>query len=236
MWGAVPHSAGMKTCDTQHVTVAVVEPDTVIRHGFREFISRYSCFKIGWEYSSIREAESDSRMRHATVMLIDPQIDGDGGLHLIHRLSRNPPAPACVAWLRECTESAALSCIRAGARGVVCRREPLEELALTLLAVSCGYSHLSTMIAPVIGDLLVRSRFSPDETSTELPPRQRQVFQMLGTGMVPTQIAGRLGISLKSIQTHIERLKTRLNCRSQSQLVRQAILSSGERREAAGRL
>lgn len=203
----------------------------VVRHGFREFLRCYSCFEIARECSSVREAESDNRVLSASLILVDPQIDGQGGLDLIHRLTHRPSSCTCVAWLQDCSASITLGSIRAGARGVVCRRETLDELALTLLAVACGYNHFSSMIASVIGDILINKGLSFAGDRSELPRRQRQVFQLLGAGMVPIQIAGRLGISLKSVQTHVERLKERLHCNSQVQLVHQAILSHCEPRE-----
>ena len=154
-------------------------------------------------------------------------MDGDGGIGLVRRLSRPPNRLCCVAWTRSPERTAALVC-QAHAQAVVSRQEPLDELLLAVLAVLARYKHLSL----AAGMSIAHGAFSIAAVSclqaALLPSRQQQVFNLLGDGMTPSGIGTRLRISLKTVQTHIERLKYRLDCANQSELCRKAIRCCGK--------
>lgn len=120
--------------------------------------------------------------------------------------------------------------LKAGARGVILRRESSEVFLSALTMVACGLPHLSPAIAPLLasgvaGDALDR----PVRDLSLLSPREREIFRMVGTGRNTSTIAERLGIGTKTVQTHYAHICRKLRLRDYPALVRRAILTAGSK-------
>lgn len=213
------------------IRVAVVEPEPAARYGICRYLEQLPLMRICQELDSPGKGQALFNGSAPNVALIDSECDGGGGLQLIKRAHLSSPRFPCVAWIRSGNPSEVRRALKAGARGIVCRREPLTEVALALQAAFDGETHLSPMAGAALGDgMRCASGFGGSDD--HLPSRQRQVFRMLGNGIGALDIARRLGISHKTVNTHIDRLKLRMNCPNKAVLCRLAALDSAREGEA----
>lgn len=103
----------------------------------------------------------------------------------------------------------------AGAVGYVVKEAAPSELEIALKAAAAGQTFLSPRVA---GEQLA-AHYAP-----QLSPRQREILKLLGQGLVTKEIAARLGLSVKTVETHRARLMQALQLRRASELVRYAVL------------
>ena len=113
--------------------------------------------------------------------------------------------------------------LRAGAVGYLLKDAELAELALALTAVTRGETYLS----PPISKHLIREyvqRVGGEETTLErLTPRQREILQLIAEGYTTKAIAQRLGLGVKTVETHRTQMMERLGIHDIAGLVRYAI-------------
>jgi DNA-binding NarL/FixJ family response regulator len=114
--------------------------------------------------------------------------------------------------------------LRAGALGYVNKGEPPNIFIAALQKVNSGQIYLSgrmtsRMLDQVLTDKVEVSR-SPIET---LSNREIEVFEMIGKGMATKQIAAKLGLSPKTIETYREHIKQKLNLANSTELTRNAV-------------
>lgn len=207
------------------IRIALVESEPAARLGICRYLEQFPEMQILRELDFPDRSDALFQGRPPNVALIDCECDGGGGLQLIRRACLGSPRFPCVAWIRRDQSAEVLRAIKAGARAVICRRDPLSEVAIALRAAHGGGTHLSPIAAAAVGDgLWCAGGFG--EPNAQLPGRQQQVFRMLGDGVAALDIADRMGISLKTVHTHIERLKHRMNCPNKAVLCRLAAIES----------
>jgi DNA-binding NarL/FixJ family response regulator len=210
--------------DPRPIKIAVADAEPASRFGIVHFIRCNYRTCVSLEIESAAHGDvlfGDSR---PDVALVDTELDGGGGLDLIRRMQRSPRSIPCVAWLRRCRSEDVEAAVRVRAKGIVLRSDNLQEILKALIAVSNGRCHFSSEVAAEIGNGLYSGRESADGDET-LPARQLQVFRLLGDGLSSKEIAIKMGVSFKTVQTHIERLKARMGCRNQAALFRRATVA-----------
>lgn len=111
--------------------------------------------------------------------------------------------------------------LRHGVTGLVTAGQPLDECLSALRQLGQGRSWLPSEL---VGEL-VHGRHAARPTSAvdQLPPRQRQIFELIGSGMTTRDIATLLGIGVKTVETHRTRLMQHLGLRNAHELVVRAV-------------
>ena len=135
-------------------------------------------------------------------------------------------AVACRVVLRSKDAAAVRRALKAGACGYFARRDPLAAV----LGAIVGAAHDERHVGPRIEHLLLEClamgtvRLSRDEIGG-LSHRERQVFHLVGAGHSGRAIAAELGVSVKTIETHRQRIKDKLRLKNGADLHRRAVLA-----------
>ena len=111
--------------------------------------------------------------------------------------------------------------------GYVTRRDPVADLIAAIVAAVEGRRHVGPRIECVLLDRLACGsvKLSGDEIAV-LSPRERQVFQSLGAGSSVRAIASELGVSVKTVETHRQRIKDKLRLKNGAELNHRAVLAT----------
>ncbi len=202
--------------------VVIVDDHPIIRHGVAQTIRLEPDLVVGGEASSAAEALTILRSIHADLAVIDVSLNGTNGIELIKQIrSEHPNLPILVLSMHD--ESLyALRAIRAGAGGYIMKREAPEKLLTAVRKVLAGEiymnesQHTGFLTAPT-------PQAKTAAVIDTLTDREIEVLQLVGQGHGTREIAVRLNLSAKTIETHRLNMKDKLDLKSAPELIRFAV-------------
>lgn len=205
--------------------IVLVDDHAVVRSGVAAMLTRVPGIEVVAQASDgtgFFRALSEHDPDLAVVDLSLPDADG---LELIKDAAARYPDLKILVLSMHAERTYAERAIRAGARGYVMKSEEPAALVQAVRRVLDGGIHLSESMQQVF---VMRMASGHDATDpgllSRLTDRELTVFRMLGEGLGTSEIAERLNISAKTVQTYRERLKQKLSLKSGRELVRQATL------------
>jgi len=202
--------------------VLVVDDHPIVRRGLRELVADEPDLEICGEAEDVAEALRQLDETEPDVVVIDLTLKGGHGLDLIQKIkARGGNTKMLVSSMHDESLFAERT-LRAGAVGYISKQESPEKIIDAMRQVLSGKIYLSARMA----DRLLRrvaGGESPDKDPIEnLSNRELEVLEMIGQGLATKQIAGKLNLSYKTIETHREKIKTKLNLHNSSELSRHA--------------
>lgn len=205
--------------------VLLVDDHPVVRHGLAQFINRerdlFVCGQAGDAHEALRAIEE----LHPDVVIVDLALKDRPGIDLIKDLEvRHPGLPVLVLSMHD--ESLwAERCIRAGARGYIMKEEGTDVVVAALRQVLRGEIWVSSAVNARLLNLLGKRSAAADESPlSALSDRELVVFRMIGLGISNRDIAERLSLSAKTVDTYRDRIREKLNLKSGHELLRYAII------------
>ncbi|MCB1101847.1 MAG: response regulator transcription factor [Kiritimatiellae bacterium] len=202
--------------------VAVVDDHPIIRSGVRLLIESEPDFEWVGEAASVEQAMDLLLATRPDAVVLDLWLGGNDGIEMVKSLRPLATETALLCYTMNDAAIFGERAIRAGAAGYLSKKEPLEELLVALKTVCQGHRYISGKLLNTLLDGLTGKR--PPEGHETLTDRELQVLRLLGQGMANPEIAGQLGLSVKTVNTHRENIKRKLGIRNAADLVRHAVL------------
>jgi DNA-binding NarL/FixJ family response regulator len=175
------------------------------------------------EASDGLKALTKARKLSPDVLVVEVEIPKLDGLSATSILRKEHPEIKVVVWSSGNPTRDALKAIRAGAHGYVHKKTPLAELAHALATVGAGESYFRSDVAGAVVDHLVNHR-AEEQRYESLTPREREVLVWIATGLSNIDMAGRLGLSGRTVETYRRRLEVKLNLHGAAALTRFAVV------------
>lgn len=192
-------------------TLFLVEDHPVFRIGLQRLIDAEPDLRVAGSAETGDEALDALEELDVDLVVVDLSLPGMDGLELVQALRQRAPEQAIVVLSAHPQERFALQAARAGAMGYLNKEsDPTDVLAALRLALDGEPAAASP------GDGLA----DPVE---RLSARERQVFELTGQGFGTRQVAARLGIGIKTVETHKAHIKEKLGVRTASELAREAV-------------
>jgi DNA-binding NarL/FixJ family response regulator len=204
--------------------VLIVDDHPVLRHGLALAIGQEPDLEVCGEAGHIEEALRLTEGTHPDLVIADLTLDGEDGIELIDYIKSRWPSVAILVYSAHDEETFAGRALRAGAMGYISKREAIPKIVAAVRQVLSGEIYLSPQMTT---DLLQRASVGKplDRNPTEtLSNRELQVFEMLGQGLNTVQIAEKLQVSPKTVESHRKVIKTKLDIQTAAQLSRRAFL------------
>ncbi len=202
--------------------VLIVDDHPIVRHGLAELIARQPDLEVCGDAADVPEALRQVEAQRPDVAVIDISLEGGNGIELIGKIKALYPGVKMLVSSMHDEKVFAGRALRAGALGYISKRESIRKVIDALRQILRGEIYLSTQMA---NRLLHRAAFGEplDQHPTEvLSNRELEVFEMTGHGMTTQQIAHKLGISPRTVETHRKNIKTKLRLANSAQLTRAA--------------
>jgi DNA-binding NarL/FixJ family response regulator len=218
-----------RSLQTQY-RVLIVDDHPIVRLGLKELISEEPDFEVCGEAENVAEALRQVEAQQPDVVIVDISLDGENGIDLIERVkARFPSVKTLVSSIHDETLFAG-RVLRAGAMGYVSKREAIRCIVDALRQVMRGEVYLSSRMASrLLHRAVVGQSLDQDPVET-LSNRELEVFEMIGQGMTTLQIARRLSVSPKTVETHRKKIKMKLSLQNSTQLSRCAFQWVQEKR------
>ncbi len=211
--------------------ILIVDDHPLVRAGLRQLISDEPDFKVCGEAANVHEAVSMARETRPDLAIVDISLADGSGLDLIKRIHAIASAVRILVASMYDESIFAERAIRAGAMGYINKQEAAENVIEAVRQILDGKFYLS----PQLTDHLVRqgiagaSAKSQNSVIGTLSDRELGVFEFIGRGLSTAQIAAKLKLSVKTIETHRAHIKKKLNLQSASELTMRAVQWTLER-------
>jgi DNA-binding NarL/FixJ family response regulator len=180
-------------------------------------------FEIAGSSSDVDEAVDQIRTLRPDVVLVDVHMPGGGGISVVSNvLQTNPDINFLALSVSDAPEDV-IAMIRAGARGYVTKSISPDDLSDAINRVASGDAVFSPSLAGFVLDAFARSvPVEEDPELDSLTPREQEVLRQIARGYAYKQIAKRLNISVKTVETHVSSVLRKLQLSNRHELARWA--------------
>ncbi|HYC24219.1 MAG TPA: response regulator transcription factor [Candidatus Bathyarchaeia archaeon] len=209
--------------------VVLADDHALVRAGIRKLLGAIAGIEVVGEASDGREALELIASARPDLAVMDIGMSGLNGLDATMRAKKAFPRTRILILSMHRAEEYVLEALRAGASGYLLKEAAPAELELAVRAVLRGEIYLSPGVSSHVAKSAVRQRVTaPVAPSERKPPpaltsRQREVLQLIAEGHSTKDIATRLALSVKTVETHRAQLMERLDIHDVAGLVRYAI-------------
>ena len=205
------------------VRVLLADDHALMRAGIRSLLGTLRGVEVVGEARDGQEALRLVETLRPHVVLMDIAMPGLNGLEATARIVRDHPETRVIILSMHVSEEYAARALRAGGAGYLPKDADLRELELAIQAVARGETYLSPAVSThVVADYRRRLAEAPDVLA-RLTLRQREVLQLLAEGHSTKDVAFRLGVSIKTVETHRAQIMDRLDIHDLAGLVRFAV-------------
>ena len=212
------------------VKVFVVDDHPLVRSGVRSELE--GRVDVVGTAGDVDEAFAGIAAAHPDVVLVDVHMPGGGGAELIRRVltaaekagdSSAEPAPRFLALSVSDAAEDVIAVIRAGARGYLTKTVSGGELAEAIGRVAAGDAVFSPRLAGFVLDAFAGTMPLPsDPELDQLTARERDVLRLIARGYAYKEVARRLNLSVKTVETHVSSVLRKLQLSSRHELTRWA--------------
>lgn len=192
--------------------ILLVDDHALVRQGLRALLAAVPDFDVVGEAANGREALQLIRALMPEVVLMDISMPELNGLDVTARALREQPQLKVIILSMHATEAYVIEALGAGACGYLFKNADAGELESAIRAVGDGRRYFCSSVSHYVNDEVIEAeRVAPIAKTEGISPRQRQVLQFIAEGRSTREMAERLSLSVKTIETHRAQLMQRLN-------------------------
>lgn len=205
------------------IRVLLADDHILVRAGIRGLLQGLAGMTVVGEAGDGPEAMHLAEQLRPDVVLLDVGMPRLNGLEVADRIAALDPAIRVVILSMHTSEEYVLRALRAGCAGYLVKGSAVSELEIAVRAVARGETYLSPVVSKrVVEDYVNRTGGAIDPLDA-LTPRQREILQLVAEGCTSKDIAHRLSLSQKTVDTHRAQIMERLGVHDVASLVRFAL-------------
>jgi two-component system, NarL family, response regulator NreC len=206
------------------IKIILADDHQVVRKGFKALLSAEPEFSIVGEAGDGFETLRLVEQLQPEVLVLDLMMSGINGLEVTRQLNKRSPKTGIVILSMHSNEAYVLEALRSGAKAYILKESPPEELIKAIKEVSSGRRYLSSPLTELaIEAYTQKAEIKAQEPYDQLTTREREILQLAAQGCTNTEIANRLFISSRTVETHRTNLMRKLNLHNHVQLIQFAI-------------
>jgi len=205
-------------------TILLADDHRIFRDGLRPLLTAQDDLAVVAEADNGLDALQLARELAPDVAVLDISMPGLNGIEVARRLTQEAPGVKTVILSMHSDRRFVLAALRAGARGYLLKDTGIEELLTAVRSVCAGQIHLCAAVSErVVRDYISFATDDEGSAFALLSAREREVLQMLAEGLATKEVASRLHLSAKTVESHRKSVMDKLEIRSIAELTRYAI-------------
>lgn len=208
------------------LSLVLADDHPVVRKGLRALLEAEPDFRVAGEATDGLEAVKLTEQETPDVLIVDWMMPGLGGLEVIRQVRNRSPRTRCVVLSMHANEGYVLEALKNGASGYVLKDESHAALVEAVRAVTAGRRYLSPPLSEKIIERFVtggESAAVAGDSYEMLTDREREVLHLAAEGRTSSEIADRLFISPRTVETHRAHMMQKLGLKNQTELIRFAL-------------
>lgn len=231
MEGAQQHQNGEQEQE-QAIRILLADDHALVREGTRRLLETESDVEVVAEAASGEEAIEAARRLHPDIAIMDIAMPGIGGIEATRAIKIHCPGTAVLILSAYDDEPYLMALIDAGAAGFLLKSVHGQELIKAVRAVARGESVLQPWLAEKAMRRLSARSDNADRSTEKLSEREFDVLRLAARGLPNKEIAMRLGLSVRTVHSHLANifLKMQVGSRTEAVLLalRQGMISLQE--------
>lgn len=208
----------------ERMGVLIVDDHPLVRQGLTSLINRSPDLQVIGQAEDRQGALACMAEREPAVAVVDLSLAGGSGIDLIKEISKRHPSVVVLVLTMHDELFYAERALRAGARGYVMKGEETDEVIEAIRRVHKGEIYVSEHLhSTLVQRAAAPGPNAPSSAVESLSDRELEVFELVGRGQPTREIAKKLTVSVKTVETHRHRIKEKLGLSTGTQMVRYAI-------------
>jgi len=197
------------------ITIVLADDHQVVRAGLRLLLEAEEGLTVLAEAGDVATAERRLSAYHPHVLVLDLNMPGELSLAAIPRLRRGAPDTQIVVLTLQSDPAFAREALRAGAVGYVLKEAADSELVQAVRMAAQGRTYLT----PELGARLAAAPATPDGPPDDLSTRELEVLRLIAAGHTNSEIAARLYLSVRTVESHRAHIQQKTRRSSRADLV-----------------
>ena len=218
-----PRAARARAPKTDRIRVLLADDHPVVRRGIASCLERSPNLEVVGEAADGKEALAKARELAPDVVLSDNDMPHLSGLAVTEALRKEMPRVKVLIFSMHADPEYVLRCAQSGAKGYVFKQSAPEQFVEAIQAVHNGGSYFAPEVAHLALTRMFRTTPAQGPELTALTNREREVLLNIADGFCNKEIACRLNIGTRTVETHRERLMRKLDIHSIAGLTRFAV-------------
>ena len=204
------------------IKVLLADDHPVVRRGIAACLGRFPHLRIVGEAADGQEAMRKITELSPDIVLMDIDMPHLNGLAVTERLRKEMPHVRVLVLSMHSQTDCVMRILQSGARGYVLKDAPTDELLNAIETVHGGEAYFSPDVARMALKQFVRG-VGDGGSAAQLTPREREVLTQIAEGLSNKEFANLLGVGVRTVETHRERIMRKLDIHSVAGLTRFAI-------------
>lgn len=204
--------------------IFLADDHRLVRQGFRALLESQPDFEFVGEAADGIQLLQELEKQQPDVLVLDITLPGLNGLDVTRQVAKRfPQIKTCILSMHM-EEAYVVKALHNGALGYVAKCADTEDLIHGLREVAQGRRYLSPPLTEkAIEEYLAKSDASEFDVYETLTPREREVLQLVAEGLKNTEVAERLFISPRTVESHRAQITRKLGVKNHAELVRFAV-------------
>jgi two-component system response regulator NreC len=204
------------------VRILLVDDHTLVRAGVRRILEAQPGMTVVGEVSDGQAALEFVRANPLDVLVLDLTMPGTDGFEVLRRVKAEPSGIKVLVLTMHVNAEYVARAVQDGADGYLLKDSAVQDLVAAIEAVQAGRAYYSPPVQRELSELL-RGHFAPPRPMDLLTEREREVLKLVAAGLSTKEIAAKLDISTRTVETHRANLMRKLNLKSVALLTQFAI-------------
>ena len=205
--------------------ILIVDDHAVVRRGVRALLEGQAGWEVCGEAGTGTDGVAAAARLKPDIVVLDLSLPELNGLEATRQILQQSPKTDVLVLTMHHSEELAQQVLQAGARGYVLKSDAAESLVAAVASLQRHEPYLAPRITELVLDSYMRvpGPVREGEVRATLTTREREVLQLVAEGQSTKAIAGSLGISIKTVESHRANLMRKLHIRSAAEAVRYAV-------------